>query len=281
MNNKLYDNIQKINSATNNIINNYEENNTTNIVLVIVESMGAFSNTKDNDTFFNIFKTTEITNLYHVKTGEIPFYGSTVSAEMKELCGIKLYTANPDITQIPPCLPSILKEKYRTIAIHPFSGFFFNRIKWYNTIGFDEIYFKDDLLEVMGSKQKLCGDMFKGVCERDVAEFVKNKIILKENEEHLTFVYWLTLVSHLPVTHVKDQDKLNRCAKFPIMQQKMDACHQLSHVLDTLEYVKDIALKVPNTRFIITGDHSPPYFDLDLRNLYSNKNVPFIELIPY
>ena len=38
--------------------------------------------------------------------------------------------------------------------------------------------------------------------------------------------------------------------------------------------------RIPPTRFIIVGDHAPPFYELEERDLYDQKQVPYVDLTP-
>ena len=120
------------------------------------------------------------------------------------------------------------------------------------------------------------GDWSGGIDDR----LIRQK--LKAASESPRFIYWLTLNSHLPVDgRTARTDKLD-CDSLPQLRNDSDVC-DLARVLHwtnsaIARLVSDPEL--PPTRFIIVGDHAPPFLSRDKRAFYSQTRVPYISLVP-
>jgi phosphoglycerol transferase MdoB-like AlkP superfamily enzyme len=96
-----------------------------------------------------------------------------------------------------------------------------------------------------------------------------------------TFLYWLTLNSHLPVPPGLNLD-VDHCERvspklaiaFP------QICRQFTIYNDIdVAMVKEItASDFPNSDILLVGDHMPPYFDRHHRTQYDAENVPWLYL---
>lgn len=165
-----------------------------NVLVVIVESMGLPTAPDDRKLFDRIWNKETWSDRYDVSEGSTPYYGSTTTGEMRELCGFW-----GDYTQLAgrqaPCLPQRFKAAgYATTAIHSFESTIFDRWHWYPRIGFDQQLFKDDLLS---RKAHPCQGIFAGVCDRDVPRIIGDH--LRAHTDQPQFVYWLTVNAHLPI----------------------------------------------------------------------------------
>ena len=70
----------------------------------------------------------------------------------------------------------------------------FDRLIWYRTLGFQELWFQEEL-----KKQGLpnCASAFLGTCDADVAAWIGRR--LEEDTSRPKLIHWMTLNSHLPV----------------------------------------------------------------------------------
>lgn len=190
------------------------------------------------------------------KTGQFDFNGSTVQAELRELCQLNAtngyafrhLTTNPFLD----CLPNQLKQQgYRTVALHGATSILYDRHNWYTKAGFQSLLFNEHLL-----KLPRCSP-FKGACDSALTQVVIDEFG-KPSQQPL-FMYWLTLTSHSPF----DKDDIHNprfdCAQFN-MRADGDICR--SFQLQT-QFFDDLGkmLQHPNmqgTEVVIVGDHMPP-----------------------
>ncbi len=247
----------------------------TNIMVVMVEAMGEPRDPQLKAQLDRIWMRPELASRYEVSRGQTPFYGSTTSGEMRELC--HRWGDYNAITQAEPgCLPAILAAKgYQTASYHPFTGRFFDRTRWYPLIGFQQLNFEKQLERKGASK---CPSVFSGACDRDVPGIIGNEM-KQPGKPH--FSYWLTLNSHLPV--VENDELLTKDCKaigaaessdFPMVCRLFAIWHNTADALIAEATKPDF----PPTHILIVGDHMPPFTHQPSRLKFDSENVPWILL---
>jgi hypothetical protein len=252
-----------------------------NILLVVVESMGVPLSEKLLHRYAEPFKRKALRERYEFLRGEIGFSGSTVPGEIRELCGT-LIQSTTDVAKINfgECLPQLMKENgYQTTAMHGYSPYMFERNSWYVHLGFDHIYFADDIAAA-GYFLK-CGLIFRGSCDSDVANLIHRRLTQFNKEKK--FIYWLTLNSHLPVARDTSLELDLDCMALleaPDQEEHQDVCRLHRVLLGLMQSIADIAEKTDeNLRVIIVGDHAPPFVLQRDRALFKPGVVQFIELV--
>jgi hypothetical protein len=242
------------------------------VVLVLVESWGYSAASPISSHIEAPLFSEPIRNRYQVRKGTVPFEGSTVNAEMRELCGIRggFRESRLDGDTLSVCLPAkFSRAGYATTAIHGFTKSMFNRQSWYPNVGFENQFFKDNWPENISSR--LCGSLFVGICDVDAAKLLRHELLTGPSKH---FIYWLTLDSHLQF----DGKSQSKCGEgIPEL-----LCNLAMSLQNVTSAIAEIALdpNVPPTRFTIVGDHAPPILNPGLRRQFSDSEVPFIELIP-
>ena len=270
---KITTNFQKnAKSATSIALSTLDINN--NIYLIIIESWGLMKNPALNEIATQPLLDKKLYERYDIETGEVPFYGSTTSAEIRELCQSydRYDTLSSD--NFLTCLPNTLRLKnYKTIAAHGFSGSMFGRSEWWKSIGFDTTLFSSDLNSAGLTRQ--CGSTFRGICDTDLIHYTGH--ILKNGNEK-KFVYNLTLNSHLPIpeeiilnANIKTSINISRTTRSLLSSWNLvfNAIHGVA-----------IDAKLPKTKIIIVGDHSPPLWYKDDAIQFPKYQVPYIILTP-
>lgn len=246
------------------------------LVMVVVEAMGEPADPALRRQLVDLWARPEVRARYTVTTGTTTFYGSTTSGELRELCG--RWGDYPELIEASDarCLPARLAAKgYRSEAWHSFKGSFFDRTQWYPHIGFDRMRFGDELRK---QGADWCPGVFAGACDRDVPRQIG--AALKAAREP-TFLYWLTLNSHVPV--IADQ-RLGTadCAKFDA--KLYDAFPMICRLFQLYDaagraLAREItAADFPKTDILIVGDHLPPFFVRTSRDQFAPDRVPWIML---
>ncbi len=229
-----------------------------NLLIVMVEGMGAFDDPHDRAQLENYITRALDGNRFEYSKGETYFHGSTTGSAARELCGEwgdhKSYFGAESFD----CLPRRYGDAgYATYAYHGFTQNMFARDKWYPRIGFEHLYFQEQLearddLNI----ERRCGGVFEGLCDEDVARLVKAE--MTQLSEPPKMLYWLTLNSHIPFDPLVD-GPLNCDTENPAIAPK-DVC-QLTELWgqvfdDTLSIANDPNL--PPTDILIVGDHHTP-----------------------
>ena len=249
------------------------------IVLVLVESWGSFVDTNSARRIIEPLLSADVARRYVVREGVTPFHGATSNGEFRELCAIDgNYMDAPD-RPIGRCLPERLKSLgFRTVAIHGFDPEFYRREEWYPTIGFDELRFKNELRSI--SHDHLCGSLFAGVCDRDAATEVENQLLAGSNERK--FVYWVTLTTHFPLDERTPNPREFDCTTDATASGDDLTCALMRLWHEDMRRLAQIATdrRLGPTRFIIVGDHAPPFTRSNERMLVRHDVVPYVELVP-
>lgn len=247
----------------------------TNIALVLVESWGQIDDRPAlTRAIVAPLLTRKIAARYDVRLGSIGFRGSTTSAELRELRGLR--GSYRDLFNLPRfrCLPDTFHAMgYDVTGMHGFHGDMFDRTSWWPYLGIQRHVFMDDLRRV--GNVRTCGTAFPGVCDEDLIRAAADR--LRSSHQ---FVYALTLNSHLPLGEVRNVATSLWCGKLPVPldDERCALAEQWHHVFTALAR-HAMRTDVRPTQFIIVGDHSPPLLGVANRN-FSARQVPYILLTP-
>ena len=239
------------------------------ILLIIVESFGVF---RDEVRYGKIIDPLlDIKEKYiNFKSGEITYDGSTLSAEMRELCGLGII--NPFVysgrdERFDKCIPhQLLRDGYYTYAIHGASGIMYSRDKWYPDMGFKNEDFYENL-----PRNSFCRS-FPGRCDRDL--FPRVAAIFKKNNK--AFVHWMTLNSHSPYD-LRDLKYSEKCSYF-LLPDGSETCRNALLVHDFMRNLAEFIVhddSMRGVRVVIVGDHEPPIFGGEHGVYYKPKKVPW------
>lgn len=248
------------------------------ILIVMVESLGKFTDERINTEIFSALNDKDISRRFDITVGAIPFKGATTAGEMRELCGTRnsyltILNASFDVTR---CLPNRLSEKgYRSIAFHGFPSGFFDRRRWYQSIGFsDNVFFEQLYGPEQEKPNRLCGGTFIGYCDRLIGEKIRKMI--ERGSDH-TLYYWLTLNSHFPSRISPRLEKGIDCEKYKLRGQ---LCTMAYYWIEVIKIVAEIAKSkaAGPLDILITGDHSPPVFYRNTRKMFVDSQVPYVSL---
>ncbi len=251
-----------------------------NVVLVIVESMGHFKAAGVDSQVLAPLLSDLIASRYEIRVGTVAARGATTNGELRELCEAEADYRQVRRVESRDCLPAMFRrDGFRTIALHGYTQEFFDRYQWYPRLGFEQVRFGEELTRLPGIA--LCGSTFRGVCDADVGQILKQQLEGTPKGEH-RFIYWLTLSSHLPLDASGAKGSTLDCSQSTEGREFEDVCILMRiHRLVATE-VATIAMDsaLPRTRFVFVGDHSPPFFSREKRSLFVPNEVPFVELIP-
>ena len=250
------------------------------IVVTMVESWGVAQDSSLQKAMVEPYLEPEMLAKYQVFQGSVPFYGATVAGEARELCGneIGYYLIRAPASDLKSCLPDRLAPLgYHRIAVHGMSGLMFDRLIWYRTLGFQELWFQEEL-----KKQGLpnCASAFLGTCDADVASWIGRR--LEEDTSRPKLIHWMTLNSHLPVPVPSYLRNAAPCTADIGLQPHTALCSWYQLVENVHRSVAQLATGTLGrpTIFVVVGDHAPPFADPDLRNRFSQSDVPYVVLVP-
>ena len=248
------------------------------LVLIVVEAMGM---PRDNPEmsrllFSPLTGNSDVQARYDFKRGTAPYYNSTTAGEIRELCG--RWGDYYDLVDRKDnrCLPATLAKKgYATLAMHSFTGSFFKREDWYPNIGFEKREFGADMMKAGAEK---CGGVFPGACDRQIPKQIAAKLKAAEKP---TFLYWLTLNSHLPVPAGLNLNADNCERVSPLLKAEFpQICRQFAiyHDIQIALASEITAADFPDADILLVGDHMPPYFDRHHRTQFDPGHVPWLYL---
>ena len=246
-----------------------------NLVVIVVEALGVPLGKQERALFAADWDRTGWQRRYAVTHGSIPFYGSTTSGEMRELCQTR---ESYDDLKAPKsdCMPARYRAAgYETHAYHGFSATMFQRDRWYPLIGFGGASFRDDLY-ARGLSH--CDGVFAGACDRQVPRLIADRLKTATKPQ---MIYFLTLNTHLPIMR-DDSIKTLDCAlgegnwaeANPQLCRLFLMHHYLAEAIDALVMDPDL----PPTDILIVGDHFPPFFDRVDRSRFAPGVVPWVML---
>ena len=250
------------------------------IVLVMVETLALFTDQKNNDIQFKAFKTEAIKSRYEISYGTVPFQGSTIEGEMRELCNMKinLKFIFPESIDSTGCIPKQLKDKnYKTIAYHSFNSSLFNQSNLYPAIGIEEMYFRPDLEKIL-PKVQYCGHVTRGLCDYLLIDPVIKRLLRKDEEKQ--FIYLLTINAHVPSDFPPKEASNFKCELYEITREEEAICKLISYHDGFFEKFTEAMMdeRLQDVTFIFVGDHGPTYVNPRKRNLFDYKNVPYVVL---
>jgi phosphoglycerol transferase MdoB-like AlkP superfamily enzyme len=251
-----------------------------NLVLILVESWGRANNPSLGSALVGPYEQPELEARYRMLEGTVPFYGGTVAAEARELCGNRmgLHLVDASERTLENCLPNRLRNLgYRTVALHGMSSRMFDRRTWYGTIGFDETWFRDRLT---GEGLPDCFGAFAGTCDASIAGWIGKRLSVPAPDPQ--FVYWVTLNSHLPVPIPTQVDRPAPCAPGSILGENPPLCSWYQLIVNVHRAVDELAMSAlaRPTVFVVVGDHAPPFAAPDLKAQFAASVVPYVILIP-
>jgi hypothetical protein len=251
-----------------------------NLVIVLVESWGLAASASLNDALVRPYAQSGLRARYEVIQGTVPFSGSTVPGEARELCGnsFGFHIVNASAAELRGCLPQRLAALgYRTMALHGMDGHFFARSTWYGRAGFEERWFND---RFKGSGLPDCPGAFTGTCDAAIAEWLGHR--LSEHNADPYFVHWVTLNSHLPMLVPSPLADGAPCLTSIGLAPQSPLCSWYQLVANVHRSVSRLATAElgRSTIFVIVGDHAPPFADPALRGQFSSTVVPYVVLAP-
>jgi phosphoglycerol transferase MdoB-like AlkP superfamily enzyme len=92
----------------------------------------------------------------------------------------------------------------------------------------------------------------------------------------------LTLNSHLPVSADEDSAAILGCGTESAQVSDEAACNLMGLVIRAENAIAKVATRpdLPETEFVIVGDHAPPFIQRARREMFSQREVPYTILKP-
>jgi len=251
-----------------------------NLVVVVIESWGLGTDLSVRSSLVQPYAAPELLARYSVVQGSVPFHGSTVAGEARELCGKNMGfdIVKAGAQELRGCVPLRLAARgYHSLAVHGMYGYMFDRKTWYQRIGFQEQWYQDRL-EKAGLPK--CAGAFVGICDAAIADWLAQRLDRQQPDPQ--FLYWMTLNSHLPVPVPSAFPAEGSCSTSPALGQYPALCSWYHLVFNVHDSVARMAMSktARPTVFVVVGDHAPPFANPTLRSQFSDTVVPYILLIP-
>lgn len=215
---------------------------------------------------------------YHAEMGLTRYFGSTTSADMRELANAQgnyqYFIDKKSDTVIRSIFDHKSAQGYQTIAAHPFTGRMFSRSVWWKNLGPHHLYFRDDYILDHPFAQKDIEDDAHFPSVKDEAFF--DYICSKTKDLPKKYVYYLTVNSHLPYKHhtvdlMPDSNFI--ISALPISDE---AQSQLAHVKNFLLHIAKHISENNFDKVLIVGDHLPPFASMRDRKFYRSGKVPYL-----
>ena len=240
----------------------------TNLVLVVVESMGVPRVGQEMDKLFSGFGSPEILKKYEVVEGIVPARGSTIHGEIRELCAGRLshglFGGSGD-----GCIPGMLRKAgYETTAIHANYAKMYGRDEWYPKIGFQNY--------INTNSGQLPCDHFDDGWGRALDTSLIEWLGTRRERQSRTFEYVLTVSTHLPAVLLPGAIVWESCKQ----SMTEHACTHLANLKLVLDRISKYAVQRSNTTFVIVGDHPPPFVSPVSRAGFKDFEVPYVILQP-
>ena len=245
-----------------------------NVLVVMIEALGHFGDPEHQAFLLKSFDDPSLRSRYDVSTGLATYYGSTTAAELREMCGTREPYARV-IDGVPlDCLPQRMANLgYRTVAMHGFTGKFFERELWYPKLGFESRIFGEDL---SSTTHRFCGGPFRGPCDVDLIPPIAREL---QNATQPTFFYWLTLSTHVPIAPREGTPQLG-CDGDGGLLRHVEVCYMSEMWSDVMSGIARMTADIPPTDILIIGDHAPPIWSKAGRRLFTPGKVTWVRLTP-
>jgi hypothetical protein len=251
-----------------------DDSSRRNVLVVVVEALGQFADSEHEAFLLRSFDDTDLRKRYEVSIGTTTYYGSTTAAELRELCETREPYADIIEGLQLDCLPHRMAARgYRTVALHGFTRTFFERELWYPRIGFQTMIFGEDLVRTM--PRRCGGGPFRGLCDLDLVPLIAREL---RNATQPTFIYWLTLSTHVPIAPREGTPQLGCDQGGPM--HHVEVCYTAEMWADLMGSLARLTADIPPTDILIVGDHAPPLWSKAGRRLFTPGKVPWVRLTP-
>jgi hypothetical protein len=240
------------------------------ILFVIVESLGVPTDASMRAWVQSQWLDPSLLERFNLHTAEIPFKGSTTSAELRSLCMLAGSYRIFDSAQWATCLPAQLAANgWSTVGIHGFSGRMFDRVKWWPKVGLQTTLF-GEAPEFQGVR---CGTAFRGGCDTTLLATGIQTLAPR------TFVYLLTLNTHLPIERLAQGTPIPPTCDSPVSNSEVcDHVTATTAVLRKLRQTLETVSVAPLV--VVVGDHAPPFSNKLSRQAFLQDKVPAAVLVP-
>lgn len=271
-------------------INHKQNSNQKNVIMIVLESVRAYE-TGLFDANYSL--TPNIDKISKQGISFPNFYANnrqTVKAEQALLCsaidymGEAPYAIKHGIFK-GDCLPKILTEKgYDTYWYHGYTKEFFNRNQYHKSIGFQNIYAKE---EFEADGYSTLNDIGWGVPDTILFDTVFEKLESKDSTGKPFFIEILTLTNHQPFDWDYGDIEIAATRYDQANQIYTDYQKGITYTDKALGQFWDKFKRskfADNTIVIITGDHGVPFYPNEQISAAHKREilfrVPFVLIDP-
>jgi hypothetical protein len=240
------------------------------ILFVVVESLGVPTDTSMRAWVQSQWLDPSLLERFNLHTAEIPFKGSTTSAELRSLCMLSGSYRSVDSAQGAACLPAQLAANgWSTVGMHGFSGRMFDRVNWWPKVGLQTTLF-GEAPEFQGVR---CGTAFRGGCDTTLLAAGVKALAPRR------FIYLLTLNTHLPIERPAQGIPIPPACKRP--ESNSEVCDHVSATTAVLSQLRQTLQTVTVAPLVVViGDHPPPFSNKLSRQSFLQDKVPAAVLVP-
>jgi hypothetical protein len=242
------------------------------VLYVIVESFGLHRKSIVQEWLSKQLVPTALIGRYQMRQGSVAASGGTTAGELRRLCGLQGSYLRFDAEATDHCIPhKFVAQGFHTIGLHGFSEKMFDRKTWWPTLGLQEMQFGE---QMRTNSSRECGAAFRGLCDNDLISTA-----MRAAQAQRTFVYTLTLNSHLPLAPIEIPDDL--AVVCDQAKTGPDVCMLIAHLGVTLRAIAtELAQQSANPFVLVTGDHAPPFSESLSREQFLPRTVPLFALTP-
>ncbi len=201
-------------------------------------------------------------NAYSGYMYQTAFGGGTVRTEFEVLTGLTSDALPAGAVpwqyvsgELPTYASNYHNIGYRTVFMHTFGSPFYMRKDTYPRLGFDELYFSEDLVEIDGVTPYIDGTYFS---DHTFADYTK---VLLEKSDEPCFLFGITMENHQPYENKYEKyeievtnPKLSKASLLPLKSYVTGIKHADSALKELTDYIDS---REKDTILIFFGDHLP------------------------
>lgn len=231
-----------------------------NIIVIMNESLADFSVFRELETdvpLLPFLSTLEENTVKGYSVSSI-YGGNTATSEYEFLTGDSniLYHTMPYSTMIQReekvmGLPAQLRSAgYRTIAVHPYSNSAYRRSIVYPSLGFEEMYFQEDL-------EGLC-PVRNGLYASDTSNYQEILRLLREKQsQERFFVFDVTMQNHAPYQDIEKTVRFPGTDVYDEVEQYLTLANESD--LAFSEFLQELEQYGESVIVLMFGDHQPSF----------------------
>ncbi len=231
-----------------------------NIIVIMNESLADFSLFRELETdaaVLPFLSTLEDNTIKGYSYASI-YGGNTATSEYEFLTGDSniLYHTMPYSTMIQGDeavmgLPAQLRSiGYRTIAVHPYSNSAYRRSIVYPSLGFEEMYFQEDLDGLYPVRN--------GLYASDMSNYEEILKLLKEKEsDERFFLFDVTMQNHAPYQDIEKTVRFQGTDAYDEVEQYLTLANESDQAFS--EFLYELEQYGESVIVLMFGDHQPSF----------------------